>query len=202
MRLYYTGPLLGTTEPRGADVLTTPRAGSFYQTKKGDTVWAIAKAAYGSPRPGIFTINNSPWNSHIRKASTGWEAYKVQGLQLTAHYDPTNAPSSYGSGKNYPVLWIPPAGGGEPKTPAPPCPKCPPPQIVEKVVEVPGPERIVEVPGPERIVEKVVEMPGPERIVEKRVEVPTGESGPRWPLGVSIGWWGIILWGVARRISQ
>ncbi len=47
----------------------------------------------------------------------------------------------------------------------------PEPEIVEVIVEVPGPERIVEVPGPERIVE--VEVPGAERIVE--VEVPGPE---------------------------
>ncbi|MDU9051025.1 MAG: hypothetical protein Q3M30_19440 [Candidatus Electrothrix sp. Rat3] len=49
-----------------------------------------------------------------------------------------------------------------------------PERIVEKIVEVPGPQRIVEVPGPERIVEKIVEVPVPaeysSRIVEKLVE--------------------------------
>ena len=34
-----------------------------------------------------------------------------------------------------------------------------PPEIVERTVEVPGPERIVEVPGPERIVNRTVEVP-------------------------------------------
>lgn len=39
-------------------------------------------------------------------------------------------------------------------------------RVVEKIVQVPGPERMVEVPGPERVVERVVEVPGPERVVE------------------------------------
>lgn len=54
------------------------------------------------------------------------------------------------------------------------------PVVVERIVEVPGPERIVEVervvemPGLERIVEveRLVEVPGPERVVEVIVEVP------------------------------
>ena len=72
------------------------------------------------------------------------------------------------------------AGCGGCGCPEPNCPDCPEPEpcepeVIEKIVEVPGPERIVEkiveVPGPERIVEKIVEVPGPERIVEKTVEV-------------------------------
>jgi len=193
---YALPSFLGASEyrPTAADIAPVPTPGKFYQVTRGNEIWSIAKRAYGSPRPGLFWINDAAWNSYIRKGKRGWEAYKVKGLQLTKHYNPDTAPSPYGSGKRFPLVWIPAAAGDEPKAAAPEPPavkpaECPPcePKIVE--VQVPGPERIVEkvvevqVPGPERIVEKVVEVqvpgpervvevPGPPRIVEKRVEVP------------------------------
>jgi len=198
--------------PTAADIAAKPTPGKFYQVKGGDSVWAIAKVAYGGPRPGIFWINDSLWNSHIRKGAAGWQAYKVKGLQLTKHYNPAAAPSAYGSGNQYPLLWIPAAAGDEPEpaaVPGPAVPDCPPcePKIVK--VEVPGPERIVEVqiPGPERIVEKRVEVPGPERIVEvpgppriveKRVEVPGPGGGPRWSTLQSVSFWGVLIGGLAN----
>ena len=54
------------------------------------------------------------------------------------------------------------AGCGGCGCPEPNCPDCPEPEPCEPEVI----EKIVEVPGPERIVEKIVEVPGPERIVE------------------------------------
>jgi hypothetical protein len=84
----------------------TPTAGAFYQVKKGDNVVNISRAAYGTPQPGIFRINDSPYNSYIRKAATGWEPYKVLGLQLTPYYSPNRG--AYGTGQAYPILWIPP----------------------------------------------------------------------------------------------
>ena len=206
--------------PTAADIAAKPTPGKFYQVQAGDSVWAISKAAYGGPRPGIFWINDSLWNSHIRKGAAGWQAYKVKGLQLTKHYNPAAAPSAYGSGNQYPLLWIPAAAGDEPEpaaVPGPAVPDCPPcePKIVkvevpgpERVVEVqiPGPERVVEkrvevpVPGPPRIVEKIVEVPGPERIVEKRVEVPVPGpgGGPRWSTLKSVSFWGVLIGGLAN----
>jgi len=189
---YNRGLFAADYRPSKAEIAAKPTPGKFYQTKKGDSVWVIAKKAYSTPKPGIFWINDSEWNSHIRKGKPGWTAYKIKGLQITAHYDPSRAPSPYGSGKAYPLLWIPATAGDEPEAlplpgPPPAAKECPPcePRIIEKRVEVPvpGPERVVEVrvPGPERVVEvkvpgpeRVVEVqiPGPERIVEKRVEVP------------------------------
>lgn len=75
------------------------------------------------------------------------------------------------------------AGCGGCGCPEPNCPDCPEPEPCEDCPDCPEPEpcepevieRIVEVPGPERIVEKIVEVPGPERIVEKIIEVPGPE---------------------------
>ena len=212
---------LGAADYRPApnQIAAEPTPGMFYQVRGGDSVWKIAKAAYDAPRPGIFWINDSAWNAHIRKGKRGWEAYKVKGLQLTKHYNPAAAPSPYKSGNQYPLLWIPAAAGDEPQAapvappapkaePAKPCPPCEP-RVIEKIVrvEVPGPERVVEVqiPGPERIVEKrvevpgperVVEVPGPPRIVEKRVEVPGPGAGPRWSTLESVSFWGLLIGGI------
>ena len=75
------------------------------------------------------------------------------------------------------------AGCGGCGCPEPNCPDCPEPEPCEDCPDCPEPEpcepevieRIVEVPGPERIVEKIVEVPGPERIVEKIIDVPGPE---------------------------
>jgi hypothetical protein len=100
------------------DVVTSeqPRAGNWYQTKKGDTVWAISKAAYQdqgltSVKNGLFLLNDNPSNAHIKRAKTGWESYNTTGIQLTPNYADRDEKAIYGSGKSYPLLWIPPIDG-------------------------------------------------------------------------------------------
>jgi hypothetical protein len=97
-----------------------PIAGYYYLPKKGDTVWGISKAAYqdnglASVKDGLMLMNDNAANAHIRKAKTGWESYNVKGLQLTPDYDSADADAAHGSGKGYPLVWVPPLSG---KTPA------------------------------------------------------------------------------------
>ncbi len=114
---------LGFVAPTNDRISLTPVAGRWYQVKTGDTYWAISKGAYGKPnvRAGLMRLNNSPWNGYIQKARKGWEAYKVDGLQATPEYSAT-APRRQprGSGRSYPLIWIPPITGGEPRDVWPP----------------------------------------------------------------------------------
>lgn len=110
------GFLGGFAKPQPGQVSPVPVQGKWYRVKKGDTYWAISKAAYGrdNVRSGLMLLNNSAWNSYIDKARKGWEAYKVDGLQATREYSGSTPRSPKGSGTAYPLVWIPPAGGGEP----------------------------------------------------------------------------------------
>lgn len=94
-----------------------PTAGLFYRIKKGETYWGVSKAAYGQDgvKAGLLRINKSTWNDHIQRGPKGWEAYKVNGLQATPNYSQTDPRAGYGSGKSYPVAWIPPIDGREPE---------------------------------------------------------------------------------------
>lgn len=104
----------------------TPKPGFFYQSKKGDTPWSIANRAYAKPgfatvKTGLFLINDSQWNNHIRKSTKNWESYGIKGFQITPDYDPSDVQSTHGSGKSHPIVWIPDLDGKEPneETPAP-----------------------------------------------------------------------------------
>lgn len=93
-----------------------PTAGAWYQVQKGDTPWSISKKAYADTgltdvKSGLYLLNDNPSNANIRKATTGWESYKIKGLQLTANYAPGVMYASYKSGNAYPMLWIPPIDG-------------------------------------------------------------------------------------------
>jgi len=105
--------------PTTEQILAVPQQGSWYRIKKGETWWGTAKAAYGAEnvKPGLLMMNRSTWNDHIERKSTGWEAYKVDGLQATPHYSATDPLGTKGSGNAYPVAWIPPlATGAEPES--------------------------------------------------------------------------------------
>ena len=101
--------------PSPDQVLTVPTAGTFYQVKKGDLPIRVAAKAYGDKdkKAGLYLFNASTWNDKIRKASTGWESYKIKGLQFQPAYKGPR--SVYLSGNNFPVSWLPPPGGGEPE---------------------------------------------------------------------------------------
>ena len=148
--------------PNQSQIVPVPTKGAWYHLKKGDTYWGISKAAYGKEdvKRGLLLMNNSTWNNHIEKKNTGWEAYKIPGLQATPHYSITNPHAPKGSGSDYPVVWIPPLDGREPE------------QIYD--FEIPGPQGeqgeqgIPGPPGP----------PGPEGPIG-----PKGDKGPRGALG-------------------
>jgi len=103
--------------PTPDELTARPTAGEFYHVKRGDTVSAIARSAYGDGgKVGQLRINNSTWNDHVEKGSAGWTHLKIKGLQLLAKYAGPPAPrAGKGSGKSFPVLWIPPLSGDEPE---------------------------------------------------------------------------------------
>jgi hypothetical protein len=100
-------------------VSVSPTVGYYYQVVKGDTPWAISKKAYqdqglATVKAGLMLMNDNPANSHIQKAKTGWESYNVKGLQFNPKYAPGDADATAGSGKAYPLVWIPPLDGRTP----------------------------------------------------------------------------------------
>lgn len=105
----------GRLRPTEDQITDTPQAGYWYRPSKGDTCWAISKAAYGAAnvKAGLYAMNGATWNEHIRKGASGWEAYKVKGLQLTPNYSATDTRAPYGSGNSYPTIWLPPLPGKE-----------------------------------------------------------------------------------------
>lgn len=144
--------------PTPAQILTVPTQGAFYRLVKGDTYWAISKAAYGADnvKAGLYTMNNSTWNDHIDRQTTNWEVYKVKGLQATPDYSATNPLGVKGSGTSYPVVWIPPLDS-----------KVEPEAIYGPSEGPPGPPGSVGPPGP----------PGPPG--------PIGPAGPQGPRGTT-----------------
>jgi len=103
-----------------------PRAGAFYQVKKGDTLSSLGKKAYGSSA-GWRTINLSKYNSTFKRiadsryCSSAKVAYPKGYIALC---------------KPYPLIWIPTANKSEPQekqipksvvdvTPADPTPTTP-----------------------------------------------------------------------------
>jgi hypothetical protein len=91
--------------------------GMWYRPKSGETPWGVSKRAYGDSnvKAGLLLMNSATWNNHITKASTGWEAYKVKGLQFNPQYSAQFPHAPSGSGHEYPTVWIPPLTGEEPE---------------------------------------------------------------------------------------
>ncbi len=102
--------------PSPDQILATPTAGAFYQVKQGDLPIRIAAKAYGdaAKKAGLYAFNAATWNDTARKASTGYEAYKMQGIQFVPKY--SGPRTKHGSGNRHLVLWLPPIGGGEPES--------------------------------------------------------------------------------------
>jgi len=151
----------------------TPVAGRFYQTKKGDTVSFVSKTAYGASnvKAGLYRINSSPANVKIRKATTGWESYKIKGLQLENRYSGWD--TDFGSGKSFPLLWVPTVAGGEPNDVFPDVIAPPP----------PGP-----VPPPAPPKPKPAPPPAPPPKPKTEQPLPLDETGRRW--------WGTLVLGL------
>jgi hypothetical protein len=176
----------GIYSPTTSQISQTPQQGKFYQIKFGDVLARISKLVYGQDNVkwGLYTMNDSAWNTaHIRKGPKGWEAYKINGLQLTPDYGP-DPTSTYGTGKGYPTIWIPvQAGRLEPNqvftvTPVvtPITPVTPP------VVTPVTPVTPLVIPGvPEGV--DVIDTPA------ETVVTPSGQTiyirGPQGPIGVT-----------------
>lgn len=106
MSLGQTGTYVPT---EGQIEKTTPKQGLFFRPQTAMTVASISRAAYGKDYTanGVKAIAASAWNHHIRYTEKGYEYLKIKGPAMHKLYamDPL---SKYGSGKNYPVFWIPP----------------------------------------------------------------------------------------------
>lgn len=114
-RIY--NPFFGSDDryiPTPAQIMAVPVQGAWYRIKQGETWWATSKTAYGKEnvKAGLMLMNKSTWNDHIERAAKDWEVYKVKGLQATPDYSATNPHGTKGSGKSYPVAWIPPLDTG------------------------------------------------------------------------------------------
>jgi len=152
-----SGYALGRYVPTNAQILTAaPRPGTFYRPRQGIWPIKVAEVAYGAAdrKRGVLSINASTWNDHVRRASKGWEAYKVNGLQFEARYG-AHPSSFFNTGNAYPVIWVPPLDGREPEAffatgPTPPIPvpvpPVPVPPIPVPVPPVPVPPIPVPVP--------------------------------------------------------
>lgn len=103
--------------PEDSQILDSPTPGYWYQIKKGETWYGVAKRAYGAAdlKRGLLLMNAAEWNDHISRKKKGWEAYNVAGLQATPDYDRDKPHAGVGSGHDYPVAWIPPLTGEEPE---------------------------------------------------------------------------------------
>ena len=99
--------------PTPNQITETPKQGFWYRTTKDHTIFWAAKQAYGADnvKAGLLKMNAASWNDHVRRKKTGWESYNVAGLQSTNEYSATLPHAPWGSGKAYPVLWIPPLDG-------------------------------------------------------------------------------------------
>jgi hypothetical protein len=139
-----------------AILVASPKPGTFYRPRKGIYPVKVADIAYGAKdrKKGLLLMNAATWNGHVHKAKTGWEAYKVQGLQFEPRYAPQPARATFGSGTAYPVVWIPPLDGREPEAvfssspPAPPLPGGDPATWAPKPKE-PAPPTPPDVPPPQ-----------------------------------------------------
>jgi len=187
----------GFVDPQPEQIADYPTAGKFYRLKEGEKYWGVAKKAYGQAnvKQGLLRINDSAWNSYIDKGPKGWEAYKVWGLQSTPDYSPVEPRAPRGSGKAYPLVWIPPITGGDPEDvlpvdpvegkQGPPGPRGPagPPGIPGKVGP-PGPPGKAGPVGPPGEGRGVPGPPGPAgKIGPPGSRGAAGPPGARGPIG-------------------
>lgn len=109
--------------PDQSEILSrAPRPGTFYIARKGIYPWHVAKVAYKDngtigTYAGLRLMNASSWNGYIRKSKKGYENYPdiPQGIQFYPKYNKQKPREPYGSGNDYPVVWVPPEDGREPE---------------------------------------------------------------------------------------
>lgn len=91
--------------------------GMFYRPYPDETPFGVAKRAYGADntKTGLLLMNSATWNNHIQKGKDGWTSYKIEGLQFFPKYSIANPHAKWGSGKDYPTVWVPPLTGEEPE---------------------------------------------------------------------------------------
>jgi len=125
--------------PKPAEIRTSnPAPGTFYISRKGVYPWHVAKVAYKGNigiRKGLGLINKSEWNNYIKRSTKGYESYPEigPGIQFHPKYDKSKPREPFGSGRDYPIIWVPPLDGTEPGQdttgegiPGPPGPQGPP----------------------------------------------------------------------------
>lgn len=93
-----------------------PRFGTFYRPERDRSVLVaqiadVARKAAGKDQSYISktvrAIAASSWNqSHTRYTGQGYQAYNTEGPLYNKKYS-TDPRSKYGSGNQYPVLWVP-----------------------------------------------------------------------------------------------
>jgi hypothetical protein len=184
---------LGYSDPAAGQISTTPTPATWYRLKTKESYWGVSKRAHGLPdvRAGLFLMNDSPWNSYIDKGKAGWTSYKRKGLQSTPDYSQTQFRAPKGSGKGYPLVWIPPLTGEEPEqiyVDVPPDPIVGPPNVGPPGPRGSvGPRGMVGPPGgigPVGPTGKGIGVPGPRGLVGPPGGIgPLGPIGPRGPAG-------------------
>lgn len=121
-----------------------PKPGQFYQPKFGDSLYQIARVAYGIPQPPpagvvlprVLLINKSAWNKancYYRVQSTNCNSPRTDSsfADRQKNFDPGTwlalCPADTqpwvrdaGLPTNYPIIWIPTADSKEPGDIAPP----------------------------------------------------------------------------------
>jgi hypothetical protein len=168
--------------------------GRWYRPANDQTPYGVAKWAYGAAnvKKGLMLINNATWNSHITKGASGWESYKVKGLQFNPQYSAEMPHAPSGSGHVQPTVWIPPLTGEEPEQLGKKKPVVVPPVVISKpkgedTIPTPTPGPVTPTPGPTGPyippIAPTVPGQGPQGIPGP--PGPQGVPGPPGPMGPS-----------------
>lgn len=101
---------------------SSPTPGKFYQIKSGDTLFGIAKEAYGvSSLEAARVINDSQYNRRFWRAAPSSERkmFPDGRISLSPRFDgdlrvQLEAVNTVSSGKSFAMIWIPEEDGQEP----------------------------------------------------------------------------------------
>ena len=180
--------------PKASEIVTDKtqiKPGIFFQPATDLYPYNVAARAYpGNVKAGLLAMNRATWNSHIRKSTKNWEAYKVSGLQHEPHYAGVADPrAGWGSGHQYEIEWIPPIdAAGNPIEPedvikTTPTPTPDPTQPTKPTQPGQGPAGPAGPPGPPG----PIGPPGPAGSAAQKgapgMPGPAGSAGPAGPPG-------------------